>query len=79
MYFREIFFGQDAPVQRHISAGRIVILLIALLVGVAWHYGIITAAVLALKPILGGIWTMLSEMAAAIRDFLQFLLSRLSH
>ncbi len=56
MYFREIIFGQEMEV-RETGTGRKwgVILAIALLLGIAWHYGIVNAVVLTSKDAVAGI------------------------
>ncbi len=77
MYFREIFFPEGSP--KRMSRGWIVLVVIALLIGVAWHYGIITSVALALKPLVGSLWDMLSDMATAITDVLQYVFGQRNH
>jgi hypothetical protein len=55
------------------------ILAVGLLVGAAWHYGIITSVALALKLVVVVIWNMLCDLADACGDFLQYVLRIRNH
>jgi len=80
MYFREMIFGQELESPKRQSGGWLIaVLAIALLLGLAWHYGLVISIALALKDFGVGIWNMLCDFASSCGDFLQFVLSRLSH
>ncbi len=51
------------------------ILAVALLVGMAWHYGIITSVALSLMGIVVGIWNLLCDVGSAFRDVLKNVFS----
>ncbi len=76
MYFREVIFGQEQEIPKeHVRVGRIVLLAtIALLVGAAWHYGIISSFVLILRDLLAAVWDILSDVAASLGDLLHYVL-----
>ena len=83
-YLRERIFGQDPDIPKGPGRRRwIVILAIVVLVGVgielAWEQGIVSAVAIALKPFVVAIWNMLSDLAAACWDFLQYVLHQRSH
>ena len=42
---------------------------------VAWHYGIVTSATLILKDIIVSVRTMLHDMAAALKDLWQYIVT----
>ncbi len=78
--FREVIFGQTTEAQKASSRRRwIALLVIAFLIGMAWHYGIITSAALLLKQLAVAIWNMLCDMADAVGDFLQYISRERSH
>jgi len=78
--WRGRFFKQDSGIPRVRSRGRwITILAIALLVGVAWNYGIITSAVLLLKSVVIDFWNTFCDVAAACRDFWHYVLGQWHH
>ena len=76
MYFREVIFGQEQEIPKeHVRVGRIVLFAtFALLVGVAWHYGIITSLALILRDLLAAVWNILSDVATSLGDLLHYLL-----
>ena len=74
-WLRDRLFGRDPEIPRVPREGKwITILAIAVLVGVAWDYGIITSVALLLQSVVVGIWNMLVDVAVACRDFLQYVL-----
>ena len=42
---------------------------------VAWHYGMVTSTALILKDIIVSVGTMLHDMAAALKDLWQYIVS----
>ncbi len=80
MDLRGMIFGQDRDIQEaEIRRKLITILAIPPLIGVAWHCGIIASVDLALKSVAAVIWNMLRDVAAALGDFLQYVLNQRSH
>ena len=75
MYFREVIFGQELEHPKaHTTASRLALLSsIAVLGGIAWHYGIITFLAVILRDSVVGIWKMLCDVAASIGNFLPYL------
>ncbi len=75
MYFRELIFGQEQEVAKpHGSLSRIALIAVTLLLlGLAWHYGIITALALIFRDILVAVGNIFSDIAASIGDFLHFV------
>jgi len=72
MDFRERIFGQEPEIPRKAGTNRwTAVLLVVVLLGVAWHYGIIDS----LKDIAISIWNALGDMVSAIEDFLHYALS----
>ena len=79
-WHRDMIFGRNLDSTKPPIRGPLIaILVLALLLGVAWHYGIITSTTLVLKDLAVGIWNMLCSIATAVGDFLQYLLGQRSH
>jgi hypothetical protein len=75
MWTRDTHSGQDPEIpKKGMGAIWIAIPVIAFLLVVAWHYGILTSAALILKDVVVSIWNMLRDIAAALRDFWQYIL-----
>ncbi len=71
MDFRERIFGQEPEVPRKGGSNKwIAVLLTLILLGVAWHYGIIDS----LKDIAISIGNALGDMFSAIEDFFHYAL-----
>ena len=75
MYLREVIFGQEQEIQK--SHGRVswiaLLAMVALLFGVAWHYGIIASLSLTLRDVTAAVWDMISDLAASIGDLLHYI------
>ncbi len=65
MYFREVIFGQPQEIPKtQIRGDRIALLAAAILIEVAWHYGIITSLALTSRDFIVKLWNMLSDAFA---------------
>ncbi len=72
MWLRERLFAQENEIpKRHRDTKWIKILALVFLLGVAWQY-------LGLNVVAVGIWNMLCDVAAALRDFWQYILNQRS-
>jgi len=77
-YFREMIFGPDLHFTKPQVRRVFIVMLAVTLLFAAWHYGIITPAVLVLKIVAIGTWDVLCDLADACGDFLQYIDSQRS-
>jgi hypothetical protein len=75
-YIRTMILGPDLHFTKPRVRRVFLVMLAITLLFAAWHYGIITSAELVLKPIAIGIWDMLCSLAAALADFLKYIISQ---
>ena len=77
MWTRDTHPGQYPEVpKKGMGAIWIAIPVIAFLLVVAWHYGILTSAALILKDIIVSVRTMLHDAAAGLKDLWQHVLNQ---
>ena len=77
MYLREESLGSVHAVHKEpISGNRIALLVLVILLGLAWHFGIVASVASALQPVAKGIWDMLRDAATSVEGFIKFVLSQ---
>jgi hypothetical protein len=75
-YIRDKICGPDLHFTKPRVRRVFLVMLAITLFFAAWHYGIIPSAEIFLKPIAIGIWDMLCSLAAALADFLKYIVSQ---